>query len=185
MGTASWRVEYQRLSRRVRIHQLNVGYMQANSTNLRHSMSSISSYTSLSSSFIPSPGPLQAMQFAAQTQAKMEPPIDPLLINRVHTAGNAKTDAIHAAMAILDKAGISPLTMLLMVLDPAHAEFEKERGEFFAQENHTNIHALLTNLQSNTRLRQNFNVAARVVPTEAGQVPAYRQVSDDGAGPFA
>jgi hypothetical protein len=148
-------------------------------------MSSISSYTSLSSSFMPSVGSLQTIQFAAQAQAKMEPPIDPLLINRVHTTGNAKTGAIHAAVAVLDKAGVSPLEMLLVILDPAHAEFEKERARFFAQENHANIHALLTNLQSNTRLRQNFSRAMKGVPTGAGLVPAHRLVSEDGAAPSA
>lgn len=134
-------------------------------------MSSNSSYTSLSSFSLPSPVPFQGMPFNGHV--KMEPPIDPLLTNGFLSTGDAKRDATLAALASLNKAGISPLEMLLIVLDPANGEFEQARNEFFEQKNHANIHALLTNLHSNARLRQEFPPVGGQV---AIQAPGFRHV---------
>ncbi|KAJ3494798.1 hypothetical protein NMY22_g20024 [Coprinellus aureogranulatus] len=110
---------------------------------------------SLSSFSVPSPIPYHAMPFTGQV--KMEPPIDPLLAHGILPGtGNAKTDAILTALGILGRAGISPLELLLMILDPANLHYEQARIEFFDPRNHANIHALFTNLQNNARLRQDF-----------------------------
>ncbi|KAF6764750.1 hypothetical protein DFP72DRAFT_1120439 [Ephemerocybe angulata] len=111
---------------------------------------------------------------AAYSTLKLEPIIDPLLSlasssslsTQAHQINNGVEDprltSIFSSLRTLGNASLTPLDLLLFVLDSqneeanSNAEIMRARNDFYDQRNHANIHALFTRIQADGRLRQRF-----------------------------